>query len=97
MSCVKKEIKAKAETPASSGSDIKRSACKFEDVAVSYDAKVTAYFEPNKIKNLTGVKAKEFIIWITLTNIYVDQSSSVTFKMNLVGLSKSFPVSVFKV
>nr|KJB72895.1 hypothetical protein B456_011G203200 [Gossypium raimondii] len=49
------------------------------------------------IKNLTGVKAKEFLIWIALTDIYVDQSSSITFKTNLVGLSKSFPMSVVNV
>ncbi|MBA0570990.1 hypothetical protein Golob_004588 [Gossypium lobatum] len=75
----------------------KRELCKLEDVVLSYDAEITAYFEPKKIKNLTGVKAKEFLIWITLTDIYVDQSSSITFKTNLVGLSKSFPVSVFNV
>ncbi|MBA0702667.1 hypothetical protein Goari_022897 [Gossypium aridum] len=70
----------------------------FQDIQeCGYDAEITAYFEPKKIKNLTGVKAKEFLIWITLTDIYVDQSSSITFKTNLVGLSKSFPVSVFNV
>ncbi|KAK8333426.1 hypothetical protein V6Z12_A10G201700 [Gossypium hirsutum] len=75
----------------------KRELCKFEDVVLSYDAEITAYFEPKKIKNLTDVKAKEFLIWITLTDIYVDQSSSITFKKNLVALSKSFPLSVFNV
>ncbi|KAB2009970.1 hypothetical protein ERO13_D10G181650v2 [Gossypium hirsutum] len=75
----------------------KRELCKLEDVVLSFDAEITAYFEPKKIKNLTGVKAKEFLIWITLTDIYIDQSSSITFKTNLVGLSKSFPMSVFNV
>ncbi|XVF38920.1 hypothetical protein REPUB_Repub20aG0144000 [Reevesia pubescens] len=72
---------------------------KFEGVVISYDTEITAYFEPNKIKNLTGVKAKEFMIWVTLTEIYVQQSPSdsslITFK-TLVGFSKSFPVSAFK-
>ncbi|KAK6265242.1 hypothetical protein QUC31_016079 [Theobroma cacao] len=42
---------------------------KFKDVVISYDNEITAYFEPNKIKNLTGVKAKEFMIWVTLTHL----------------------------
>ncbi|KAK6254349.1 Protein of unknown function DUF538 - like 9 [Theobroma cacao] len=71
---------------------------KFKDVVISYDNEITAYFEPNKIKNLTGVKAKEFMIWVTLTEIYVEEShpsASITFKTQ-VGLSRSFPVSMFK-
>ncbi|XP_039062919.1 uncharacterized protein LOC120207535 [Hibiscus syriacus] len=51
-----------------------------------HDDEITAFFEPNKIKNLTGVKVKEYMIWITLTDIYVDQSSSITLKTNLVGV-----------
>ncbi|XVE65478.1 hypothetical protein DITRI_Ditri08aG0003100 [Diplodiscus trichospermus] len=77
----------------------KRDLYKFEDVVISYDTEITAYFEPNKIKNLTGVKAKEFMFWVTLTEIYVDEqspSASITFKTP-VGLSRTFPVSTFKV
>ncbi|KAH7513517.1 hypothetical protein FEM48_Zijuj12G0208700 [Ziziphus jujuba var. spinosa] len=52
---------------------------------------------PNRIRNLTSVKAKEFLIWITLNEIVVNDSSAklITFK-TLAGLSKSFPVSVFE-
>ncbi|KAL9407579.1 hypothetical protein AB3S75_046176 [Citrus x aurantiifolia] len=67
---------------------------KFENVVVWFDTEVTAYCERNKIKNLTGVKAKEFLIWISLCEIYVNGSSpngSITFKTPA-GLSKSFPV-----
>ncbi|KAL6990130.1 hypothetical protein U1Q18_015877 [Sarracenia purpurea var. burkii] len=61
---------------------------------VSYDAEITAYVEPKRIKKLTGVKAKEFFIWIPLTEIYVDDnddpsSGTITFKTPS-GLSKSF-------
>ncbi|TYJ45540.1 hypothetical protein E1A91_A02G063800v1 [Gossypium mustelinum] len=77
----------------------KESFYRFENVVISYDTEITAYFETNKIKNLTGVKAKEFMIWVNLTEIYVQQSPSstsmITFK-TLVGLSRSFPVSVFE-
>lgn len=76
----------------------KRDYYKFENFAVCYDTEVTAYFESKKIKNLTGVKAKEFLIWITLSEIYVNdksRSSAITFKTP-VGLSKSFPLSLFE-
>ncbi|XP_022742032.1 uncharacterized protein LOC111293558 [Durio zibethinus] len=76
----------------------KRDLNKFDDVVISYETEITAYFEPNKIKNLTGVKAKEFMFWVTLTEISVEESpsASITFK-TLFGLSRSFPVSAFKV
>jgi hypothetical protein len=71
---------------------------RFDNVVVCYDTEVTAYFEPKKIKKLTGVKAKEFLIWITLSEIYVKEKDPparwITFKTPA-GLSKSFPISVF--
>ncbi|EEF43137.1 uncharacterized protein LOC8261298 [Ricinus communis] len=78
----------------------KRDYHKFEKVVISYDTEVTAYFEHKKIKNLTGVKAKDFLIWITLSEICVKDKSCaaaacITFKTPA-GLSKSFPLSVFK-
>ncbi|GLT81324.1 hypothetical protein SLA2020_527140 [Shorea laevis] len=79
----------------------KREYYKFEDTVISYDAVITAYFQPNKIRNLTGVKAREFLIWINLTEICVEDgddspspSGFITFK-TLAGLSKSFPLSLF--
>ncbi|XP_040990967.1 uncharacterized protein LOC121238192 [Juglans microcarpa x Juglans regia] len=69
---------------------------RFDNILVCYDTVVTAYFEPNKIKKLTGVKAKEFWIWIPLSEIYVKDPPArwITFKTPA-GLSKSFPISVF--
>ncbi|KAK2643634.1 hypothetical protein Ddye_018829 [Dipteronia dyeriana] len=77
---------------------------RFENVVLRFDSVVTAYFEPKKIKKLTGVEAKEFLIWISLCEIYVvyDSSSStssngsITFKTSAAGMSKSFPISVFR-
>ncbi|XP_031252953.1 uncharacterized protein LOC116110879 [Pistacia vera] len=72
---------------------------RFDNVAVLFDIEVTAYFEQNRIKNLTGVKAKEFLIWISLREIYVNydspNGSNITFKTPS-GLSKSLPLSVFQ-
>ncbi|CAL5199035.1 unnamed protein product [Lathyrus oleraceus] len=76
----------------------KKMESKFDNIVVGYDSVVTAYMEPNKIKNLTGVKARDFLVWFTLNEIYVKPvkgGSFITFK-SLVGLSMSFPVSLFQ-
>ncbi|CAK8563833.1 unnamed protein product [Lathyrus sativus] len=76
----------------------KKMESKFDNIVVGYDSVVTAYMEPNKIKNLTGVRARDFLVWFTLNEIYVKPvkgGSFVTFK-SLVGLSMSFPVSLFQ-
>ena len=71
---------------------------RFDNIVVCYDTVVTAYVEPNMIKNLTGVKAKDFLLWFTLSEIHVKEGPPegpvITFK-SLVGLSMSFPVSLF--
>lgn len=78
----------------------KKKELKFDNIRVCYDPIVTAYLQPNRIKNLTGVKAKEFLMWMTLSEIYVNHSSanssSITFKTPA-GLSKSFPLSVLNI
>ncbi|KAE8714243.1 Detected protein of confused Function [Hibiscus syriacus] len=72
----------------------------FDNINIRYDEEIKAYIETNKIRNLTGVKVKEFMIWLDLTEIYVQQrscsaKSMITFKTPM-GLTTSFPVSVFK-
>ncbi|KAL9325689.1 hypothetical protein ACSQ67_006334 [Phaseolus vulgaris] len=71
---------------------------RFDNILVCYDSVITAYVEPNKIKNLTGVKARDFLVWFSLSEIYVrtrPEGPVITFK-SLVGLSMSFPFSFFK-
>lgn len=68
-----------------------------DNIIVSYDTVVSAYVEPRKIRRLTGVRAKEFLIWMKLSEIQVAEDQgfgSITFKTP-VGLSRSFPVSMF--
>ncbi|PSS18970.1 Flap endonuclease [Actinidia chinensis var. chinensis] len=78
----------------------KKTEHKFEKIGrlTSYATEVTAYVEPNKIKKLTGVKTRELLIWIPLSQIYVDDppSGKITFQTPA-GLSKSFPVAAFEV
>ncbi|XP_022745987.1 uncharacterized protein LOC111296151 [Durio zibethinus] len=73
---------------------------KFDKIGklVSYAPEVTAVVEQSKIKRLTGVKTKELLIWITISDIYVDDPATgkITFKTPA-GLSRSFPVSAFEI
>ncbi|KAF5475144.1 hypothetical protein F2P56_006983 [Juglans regia] len=64
--------------------------------SVSYDTEVTAFVEDRRMRRLTGVKSKEFLIWVTISDIYIDDPSSgkITFA-NPTGISRSFPVSAF--
>ncbi|ERN03151.1 hypothetical protein AMTRI_Chr02g220710 [Amborella trichopoda] len=65
---------------------------------VSYAPEVTAYVDKFRMKKVTGVKAKEFLFWISLSEICVDDppTGKLTFKTPA-GLSRSFPVSAFEV
>ncbi|BAT86128.1 uncharacterized protein LOC124838975 [Vigna umbellata] len=73
---------------------------KFEKIGklVSYAPEVTARVEKGKISKLTGVKTKELLLWITLSDIYVDDppTGKITFKTPA-GLFRSFPVSAFEI
>ena len=59
---------------------------------VAYDTEVTAFVEDRRMKKLTGVKSKELFIWVTVSDIYIEDPNSekVTFK-NQTGFSKTFP------
>uniref|UniRef100_A0A2P2KBR1 Uncharacterized protein LOC101214389 n=1 Tax=Rhizophora mucronata TaxID=61149 RepID=A0A2P2KBR1_RHIMU len=73
---------------------------KFEKIGklVSYAQEVTAITEANKIKKLTGVKTKELLLWVTLSDIYVDDppTGKITFQTPA-GLYRSFHVSAFQI
>ena len=64
---------------------------------VSYDAEVTAFVENRRMRGLTGIKSKELFIWVTITEIYIDDqdTTKITFAGRS-GLSRSFPVSAFE-
>ncbi|CAA0834648.1 Protein of unknown function- DUF538 [Striga hermonthica] len=73
---------------------------RFEKIGrpVRYAAEVTAYVEPNRIRKLTGVKTKELLLWVNLSEISVDDppTGKITFKTPA-GLSRSFPVEAFQI
>lgn len=65
---------------------------------VTYAKEVTANVEKNRVKNLTGVKAKEVLIWLTLSEIYIDDppTGNITFQIPA-GMSRAYPVAAFEV
>ncbi|MQM23485.1 hypothetical protein Taro_056549 [Colocasia esculenta] len=64
---------------------------------VSYATEVTALVEPRKIKKVTGVKVRGLLLWLSVVEVYIDNSDSakITFKTGT-GLSDTFPVSAFE-
>ncbi|GAA0159490.1 hypothetical protein LIER_16250 [Lithospermum erythrorhizon] len=73
---------------------------KFEKIGklCQYAPEITAYVEKHKIKKLTGVKVKELLMWVSLSEIYISDPASekITFKTPA-GLFRSFPISAFHV
>ncbi|KAK4775821.1 hypothetical protein SAY87_023782 [Trapa incisa] len=79
-----------------------------DNVVISYDTHVSACVGPNRIWKLTGVRAKEYLLWFNLIEIEMgaraaptkpparaEDSGLITFKTS-VGVSRSFPVSIFQ-
>ncbi|RRT35366.1 hypothetical protein B296_00051796 [Ensete ventricosum] len=64
---------------------------------VSYAPEVTAFVEDRRMKRLSGVKSRELLIWVSLSDMYIDdpESKRITFKSQA-GISLSFPVSAFQ-
>lgn len=64
---------------------------------VSYDTEITAFVEERRMKRLTGVKSKELFIWVSISDIYIDESNpdKIAFVNSTTGISKSFPTSAF--
>ncbi|CAA6661369.1 unnamed protein product [Spirodela intermedia] len=63
---------------------------------VSYATEVTGFVEPGRIRRLTGVKSRELLLWISVSEFFVDPGdpSRITFRTTT-GISRSFPSSAF--
>ncbi|KAM0934410.1 hypothetical protein DsansV1_C32g0223751 [Dioscorea sansibarensis] len=64
---------------------------------VSYASEVTAYVEKKKMKKMTGVKSKQMLIWVPISEMSIDDplGEKIHFKTPM-GIGKSFPVSAFE-
>ena len=63
---------------------------------VWYAAEVTALVERGRMHSLTGVKSKELLIWVTISEIVVSPSGSKIVFRTPAGLGRAFPVSAFQ-
>lgn len=64
---------------------------------VSYAAEVSAIAEKGRLRKITGVKAKEMLIWVSLHEICVDDPPKGKIHCKAMGgLSRSFPVEAFE-
>ncbi|XP_010549570.2 PREDICTED: uncharacterized protein LOC104820708 [Tarenaya hassleriana] len=64
---------------------------------VSYDTEITAFVEDGRLRRLTGIKAKELMIWVPVHDIFINKQDpgKITFS-NITGLSRTFKVSAFE-
>ncbi|KAL2902907.1 hypothetical protein RDABS01_027989 [Bienertia sinuspersici] len=62
----------------------------------SYATEVTSYVEKGKMRKMTGVKSKQLLMWVTITEMRVDIpcSGKIHFK-SVVGIGKSFAITDF--
>lgn len=63
---------------------------------VSYSAEVTAYVETRKMKRMTGVKSKQMLLWVPISEMTIDDPSGrkIVFRTPL-GLGRAFRVTDF--
>ncbi|KAH1039930.1 hypothetical protein J1N35_041673 [Gossypium stocksii] len=61
----------------------------------SYGAKITTLTGDCQMKRLTGVKGKEMMVWITLFDVFVDDTKvhRKIYFANLMGFSQSYLVT----
>ena len=66
------------------------------DSLVRYSREVTAYVEKKKMKKMSGVKSRELLLWVPLSEMSIDdpEGLQITFKTSL-GIGRSFPRSAF--
>ncbi|KAJ3691872.1 hypothetical protein LUZ61_000035 [Rhynchospora tenuis] len=65
---------------------------------VSYGEEITAYVEKQRIRKLTGVKGKELLMWLTISDISIDDSPPASRLLTCQtpsGIVRSFPASAF--
>ncbi|RWR86406.1 DUF538 domain-containing protein [Cinnamomum micranthum f. kanehirae] len=63
---------------------------------VSYDTEITTFAEHHKMRKITGIKSKEFLIWVPISDMYISDPASgkINFK-TYTGLGRNLPVSGF--
>nr|XP_009397517.1 PREDICTED: uncharacterized protein LOC103982339 [Musa acuminata subsp. malaccensis] len=63
---------------------------------VRYDRVVTAYVEMKKMKKMTGVRSKQVLLWVPITEMSItDADAAKIYFKSAVGIGRSFPISAF--
>lgn len=63
---------------------------------VSFDEEVRAYVEDKRLKNVSGVKAKEYLVWAPVGDITVEGPDDETLRFKSYGgISRTFPAKAF--
>ncbi|CAI9771811.1 unnamed protein product [Fraxinus pennsylvanica] len=63
---------------------------------VSYANEVTAYVEKGRMKKMTGIKSKQFLLWVPIVEMSIEEpdAKKIYFKTPM-GIGRSFPVTAF--
>ncbi|XP_074356764.1 uncharacterized protein At5g01610-like [Apium graveolens] len=63
----------------------------------TFDTDVTGFLEEHRMKKITGIKAKELMIWVSLTDFRIDDPASgkIIFT-GTAGITKTFSISAFE-
>ncbi|XP_041997417.1 uncharacterized protein LOC121747447 [Salvia splendens] len=63
---------------------------------VRYDREVTAYIEKGKMKKMSGVKSKQFLLWVPIVEMSMEEAATrnIYFKTPM-GIGRSFPITAF--
>ncbi|KAL3839080.1 hypothetical protein ACJIZ3_023671 [Penstemon smallii] len=69
---------------------------KATNTLVRYDIEVTAYVEKGKMKKMSGVKSKQFLMWVPIVEMSIEDVApdKIYFKTPM-GIGKSFPITAF--
>lgn len=63
---------------------------------VSYAVEVTAYVDKFKMKKMSGIKSKQMLLWVPITEMSIEdpKGNKILFKTPM-GIGKSFPLTAF--
>ncbi|KAI4350696.1 hypothetical protein L6164_005126 [Bauhinia variegata] len=63
---------------------------------VSYATEVTAYVDKFKMKKMSGIKSRQLLLWVPITEMAIEDptSNKILFKTPM-GIGKSFPLTAF--
>ncbi|XP_039057625.1 uncharacterized protein LOC120200996 [Hibiscus syriacus] len=72
---------------------------RLKDIGISsFASEMTGFLEDGRMRKFTGIKSKEMVIWVPLSDIAIDRSdpNKIIFTA-LMGLSKSYPLTAFEI